>query len=72
MGAHTIKRNIHTFYIRSIFLPIWDKFISLIKKDPKFTQLRYKEDAGLISAAIMQLISDYVQIREHELSEGKE
>ncbi len=57
---HFEKRNIHTFYIREQFKPVWDRFLELAKKDEKIQRLRYKNKSGLISIAIMQLIYNYV------------
>lgn len=54
------KYNSFQFYIREKFKPIWIEFIRLIKEDNNFINQRVKDNAGLISIAILTLIYNYV------------
>lgn len=67
MGKHFEMRKQHTIYVRKKYVNIWKEFIELIKSDKKFNQMQYKDDAGIVSVAIMNLIYEYTQNRKEEL-----
>jgi len=51
-----------TIYIRKDFKPIFDEFVSMIDRDPRFDTIKtIRGKPGIISPAIMQLMIKYVK-----------
>ena len=51
-----------TIYIRKDFKPIFDEFVSMIERDPRFDSIKtVRGKPGIISPAIMQLMIKYVK-----------
>lgn len=64
------QRGMITFYVRQEFIPVFEEFIELIKKDDKMKNLQTTNRPNqIISVALIQLMSDYNQIRKEELKE---
>ena len=60
------KYGMITFYIKEEFRPIFDKFIDYIEKDERLQPKRYRKNAGMISIAIVQLITSYVKKKDQD------
>lgn len=68
MGKAFKRRNCVNFYVREDWKPYWIAFLKEIEKDKEMVKLRYKNQSGLMSLALMQLVYNYLVERNVEVN----